>query len=380
MKVKGNVLIIIITILTIISFYNNPISSAIYNYYIYIYITFVFIALIFKLITKNFKLSKNELIIVTILFIHIILAMFLNNNTNGGFVTIIGTIILIYFFKDITYTKLTYKILLISFLLLGLYLTYISKNVITDRIIYINPNLIGQLLLLSTVIINTLKTKLNIKEIHIIIINFIFIYGIFTCQSRASLVVTIIYLIIIYIPILRNILRNKKARKICYITIILITLAIPYIYVYLYNNNITLQIFSFSDKNFFSGRQQIWIYLINHFKNFGDLFWGIGTNTNMLEVAKNANPHNVILFLIMNTGIVGMVMYLLYIYNIIFTIKEENYCTENVIGILALLLCGAFETIIVFAPINVFMCILIGMNFTKKSNKEEKQEQYIKKY
>ena len=57
MKVKGNVLIIIITILTIISFYNNPISSAIYNYYIYIYIAFVFIALIFKLITKNFKLS-----------------------------------------------------------------------------------------------------------------------------------------------------------------------------------------------------------------------------------------------------------------------------------------------------------------------------------
>jgi len=174
-------------------------------------------------------------------------------------------------------------------------------------------NLIGNLLIL----IKFSKNKF-VKTIYSISI-IILCYFLFLCDARTSIFTT--FFILGYYIFFRR--RNNKSRP-HYVMIFLIfisSLIFLYIYLYMYNNEIwaDLEIFG---KKLFSGREQIYSREFERWTNtwFGDM-----------NRFYFRNSHNAMLTILINTGVIGLLFYIIHTFSNIKKIYDK-YClnTSNI--------------------------------------------------
>lgn len=328
----------------------------------YSIINIIFLSLLLIVnIQKILNNSKRQFIIFIIAILFLLVEKQFNDTGIGSITTIINLYIIILLSQNI---KLETKIKKIIF---GIIIIFNIIFIFTDNSIY-NLNTVAYLLVCMSIIgINFLNNK-KIQKIIFLSIICIIIY--FT-ESRTSLIAEIFILLMNIFNI--EFIKNKKIYKKIILLLLLLSIVFIYIYIYMWNNQITITLGNFSEKNFYSGRQFIWNEVLTALKE--NVLFGLGSNYE-LESFSSFNTHNSLLGILSIHGIITFTIFLCLFYKCIVKMndidKMNNIKSNMIIGIIAILVVSWFENSLIqpIFQMYLFMILLIGNNENKDlSNK-----------
>lgn len=383
-KIISTGIIYILFFLTVISFFNiNVISNLINYYYIYLYGFFSIILIFLAIREKKFKINKKDLYIFFIYVSLLIFCYIVNKIPLGNVLIMICMPLYLFAFENIKIVIKPIKVMIPTLLTLFCYLLYtlIKYN---GTYIY-NPNTIAQLILYIMILSNYYFKYSQKSAIIILIFNILSFYAIYKTNCRNLLVVSSVYLFILYI-VTQNILKNVKIQKILFISIIIVSIIIPVLFSYFYVHKSVLNInIPFSSKSIFSGREKIWTVCINSIKKANNIWIGSNPNDYLDDIYKlgylNYNPHNISIGILVNYGIFVFILFYIILYNF-YNIKLEKINEKTVYlkyGICMVLLAGCFENIIFLETFNFMFCLLfLDLNMERSELNREKD--YKKNY
>jgi len=362
-KIIPTSIIYILFFLAIIDFFNiKVISNVINNYYIYLYAFFSIILILFTIKEKNFKIKEKNVIVYFIYTVLILFCYIENRNPLGNVLIMLCMPLYLFAFENIKIDAKPIKVMIPPLLILFCYIfgTLIKYN---GTYIY-NPNTIAQLILYIMILSNYYFKYSTKSSIIVLIFNILSFYAIYKTNCRNLLVVSLVYLIILYI-ITPNILKNAKIQKILFISIIIISIIIPAFFSYLYIHKSILNInIPFSSKSIFSGREKIWTVCINAIKKDNNIIIGSKPNDYLNNIYQlgylNYNPHNISIGILVNYGIFGFVLFYIILYNF-YNIKSKKINEKAVYlkyGICMVLLAGCFENILFSETFNFIFCLI----------------------
>lgn len=327
-----------------------------------------FFIIVFK-ISKHQNQISNSLIFLELTIIALtVIDTVINGGGVGSVINLISFTFGLIAFSDATFSNGFIFINLIMNMLIWFYYTFIgSRNAYNNYLSgksALNSNTVGQIIML-TLIVSLLVIKENEylkkhKALLVFLSVLLTLLGIWGCnsaQARGSEVAILVYFLLDNIPFAKKFV-NKFSTLILSVIAIL-GAAFPYYYVWLYKNNVTIDI-AFSTKRFFSGRQRIWIPIINTLsENHRNFIFGVGsngvTNSGIIE-----NTHNWFLGTIFYFGIIVFVLYFLFI---ILLVKKFNNA-NIVLLFIAIFINGFVETGAMYILTQVFIYLIVGITST----------------
>lgn len=365
-KIIPSCIIYILFFLATINFFNiKLISNIIDNYYIYLYAFFSIVLMLFVIKEKKFKINKKFFVTYFIYTVLIVFCYIVNRIPIGNLLIMLCMPLYLFAFENIQiYTKII-KVMIPTLLILFCYI--LSTLIKYDGTYIYNPNTIAQLILYIMILSNYYFKHSSKSSIIILILNILIFYAIYKTNCRNLLVVSLVYLIILYIiPI--NILKNDKIQKIFFIGIIIVSIIIPVFFSYLYVHKSILNInIPFSSKSIFSGREKIWTVCITAIKKSDNIIIGSNPNEYLSSIYKlgylNYNPHNISIGILVNYGIFVFILFYIILYNFydFYNIKSKKINEKTVYlkyGICMVLLAGCFENIIFLETFNFMFCLM----------------------
>ena len=331
------------------------------NYFFIFSNPVIYLILTGLLFLNNYSdLKTNRKIFLTALFLFLlsILSCLFNNSGIGSFIHFFDFLVGIMLFNKINTSKFIKKFIYLLSALLYIYYFKLSFTVWANQRIGIrdfNSNVVGAVLLYNYIIflskINNIKNKF-LKFLVFILMSVLTIYGIYQTNCRTALLSIFAYIVMLFFPFISNFVYKHK--KIFFNMLIIIGTLFPLLYVYMYKNNINFTI-SFSSKGLFTGREIIWLYMIDALKNtqLGIIF-GLGSNF-VTQGGIINNFHNWYFGIIYSYGII---IYLLYFH---FVIKnfENIKRKEMIIGLLSMFIVGFFENVAMSSISQLYMFIFI---------------------
>ena len=266
----------------------------------------------------------------------------------------------------------TLKILLLIF---GLYWLYsLTQNY---YVLGYNPNgaacivfyLCMILISLSNAVFNNYKIK-RIVNILIIITTIINIYK-YNCRN---ITIVLIGLGIISLVNLVKFFNNNKKRLVntIFLLITIGSLLITKAYIFLFQHGMSINLSFFRQKDFFSGREIIWINLYNGLRN--NILFGIGTKSIWFP---NNGAHNYMLNVLSLFGVPHFLVFMFLIYNYLKKLFKVKFDVNNIfcfMSILSLFVTEFFEASLVGGRKLFVLFILTNIFFSTKGNGTDEEK------
>lgn len=318
------------------------------------------------------KYNLKSLLLIGLLIVNSIAGALINDTGFGSLITIINLYIMLLYSKEVDIRKN--------------FINTSAKIVLIGNLIFLimnktrfNTNTIGYLCFVMTVFIfilyqSTAKKTFVFKLVMlgIFIANMFFLY---LSDSRATLLGTIAFLMIMIFPVLVN---NKKIFKTMTILIILGTILFPYIYVGMWKNNVEIDTGQ-GNKKFYSGRQIIWYRMMEEFE--GKELYGIGSNFRVYSKDPNLNAHNSLFAIYMIYGLINFVIFLPLFIKFIWGMQANSIGKINriaIAGIIGMIIVSYYETNLIWSDLNmffvIFSCIAYNKDTIKKLPDKEKNK------
>lgn len=328
----------------------------------------------FKLSLKNNKIIGKIVLISLLLLCYSIINSLINPFTFDGVERLIqlymclATLIIFSTYdwniRDYNFVLFIIKVS-VFFCLISLLISGVVSNKFSG--IFSSSNTLGGVLLCYLGLYLLMPRKYTL--IDKITVLSIFLLMLFS-NSRSILVATFFFLLFMYL-FHKNIIKNRKL--ILYIFIVLFTL-FPLFYVNLYNSDLRRLLNELSnkyfDKNFFSGRQIMWEYLLILIKQ--KLLFGYGLSAspeNIIGIKLSA--HNWYIQMLLQVGIVGYLL-LVNIFHSIWDVAQKN--KKNFAGynscafIIGILIWQGFEVALTQNNIQIglFVWFVLGSGINQK--------------
>lgn len=362
-------LILILSIITMLMWSNRKLFLIINNYYMEIF-TF-FNILLFTINIKQIA-RKNKIAIISFLILIIVLIFMLEKNGTGlGSIAVILNTIIIYYYSTAieNLNRSEIKTILSCYVIMGI------AFCISEKTGY-NSNTVGMISLINIIMLTIYYTYCNKKTNKILSIFFIIIniFQMGISDARSSIMGLMIFFILMIVP--NKIISNKIVYKpICLLATIGSIIWIS-IYIYMWENNIEI-LTSFSNKSFFSGRQNIWYEVLNEF--YKNPIWGLGSKY-VLKSHGEFECHNYMLNMMAVYGLIIFVPFLVYTIKFLFNLCGKMYKSKRiqimVSGVIATFLVGFFENNLSTFKFMIFNAILYVFIFSEyKTFKDEKKEE-----
>jgi len=326
-----------------------------------------------------FCIKVLELIFIIISFVYCILCTLIFENFGiGGCLNFLVTILLFFNIKDFNINtnkeKLIKVLSIFSLIICLIYSFPYGKNYGWYLNNKINPNTWGVLTAFSFIIWSILVDfKLFKNKFLFILLLIITLITIYNFKARGSLIAVLVYFCLIILP--KKIFKTKMIYALLILIIILGTF-FPIIYLKLYESGVNLEIFG---KSLYTGRETIWLEMFLKFKEdpFSVIF-GLGSKTS-LSSEYFISTHNSYFQLILNFGIIGYVIFWIYLFYVLKSLIK-NVSNYNILKcifafISFILILGFVESTILVDFLCIPMFFILGVGFGK--NKKLKD---IKKY
>ena len=258
------------------------------------------------------------------------------------------------------------------YLIIWIYSIYINYNVLA-----VNSNNAACIsFYMSIILISTLSLFLKTNKKNLIIYGLIIFIGISKSIFYDSRNITIVYILMFFIILLfykKKIVNFSKLKIISiWFLISLFSLIIVFTYIYFSKNNIKLDFSFLSEKNFYTGRENIWDNLLTVFNNENYIF-GIGSNSIWFP---SMGAHNYMLSVLVLFGLPHFIAFVILLYTYI---KKIFVNESNIIvcySIIALFLTEYFEASLIDGRKLAVLFILTCIYFSTDKNKLEEREHY----
>lgn len=376
-----SIIVISLLVFSVIPYLNlGKLSIFFSNNFIYFYLLGSVLLFFLLVVNNKMLIQKKDLLMLFVSLVFCTFGYIHNNVAMGNVMTMICSILYLYYFRKCELENK--KVLLLICTVASLLFVYISTTVVNSFYSHnssLNPNAVAQILFVLLIILNHLLNFFNKRKIIILIFSILILIGIYNCESRSVLFVSILYLIISSIS--KKMMKKEKylkKEKIIYWIIIIAGLLVPYILVNMYTNSYTLT-FSLFGKSLYSGREKIWIVVLDELKNIKYFLFGIPTNQ-YYSLMFTSNLHNVFLTVLANYGIIYFLIYFNYLFkNFENIIKNKTNNIYLSFGIIFILLVGSMENILFSTEINFLFCLLFSLSIKFQNEKEGSLDESIKK-
>ncbi|MDO4394952.1 MAG: O-antigen ligase family protein [Mycoplasmatota bacterium] len=295
-------------------------------------------------------------------------SLIMNGGGLGSLISLYNLLLGILVFSNIKINSKNKTIAIIMILILFFRYCYLSVNSYSNNVYYngFNSNTVAQIIMFCCLIISLFMQNKHSQKMYIVLFNIFSAYFILKSQSRGALLG-----ILVYVIILLNDKKEIKKINIKYLLILIIFIGsiFPLIYANMYKNEVIFEI-PLINKSLYSGREAIYLDIINGFKdNKISIITGLGSNFQLTHY-PTLNAHNMYLGLLVNFGIFSFILVIIYL--MIIFLNNCNY--RKVLPIFALLTNAYFETSMLWPAILMFPCLLI--TFMQKDNVEERRHRY----
>ena len=185
----------------------------------------------------------------------------------------------------------------------------------------VNPNTIGEWVLYAfCIFICTTQTTKKRRIIVNLALLVVAITTLMNVESRGALISLVSFCILSILP--TRIFKQKLVLiMVCIITAL--GIAFPFFYLGLYSRGFDL---AFLNKTLFTGRQGLWIRALGYFSQTPSGWYvGLGSKVELWDAATNV--HNSYFGMIINFGIVGMILYFVFISK--FVLRVSIFCSVD---------------------------------------------------
>ncbi len=343
--------------------------------------------IISDLVNKKYKLSlKKEDIQGRLLISSIILIAYfcINVVLNGFSYSVLERIIQLYACLSVLIVSSIYEwsekdykfcINVIRIVMLSCLFLYpmLSNNKNYYSGIYTSGNSLGGVIFCYLGIYLAINRKYSMIDKFIILSSLILMY---LSKCRATLIALVLFIILRYF-FTRKIVNKKKL--LLYSLIIFLTV-FPVIYVNIYNsdfrivlNNLSRNLFN---KNFFSGRQITWEYLIEAIENNILIGYGLDMAPETIT-GLHLSSHNWYIQILLQVGLIGylLIINILHIIWSVLNIKKESFTSLSVSAfMIGMLVWQCFEVVLtqnnIYIGISIWFVLGMGINtYIEKFNK-----------
>ncbi len=358
-------ILLLLLLMNCLLFISPTFYNSISNILFIVYFLLIVVGLIIN--GKYIFGNKTNLIFLFFLMFFAFCSLILNGGGIGSIINIFTSICGVLLFSDCDIGKITKKLIFYICIVLYILLFSMSFNswkLYTSGIWEINPNSIGVALFLcySVICLYIHKNKEKPNYIFFPFFTLITFYAIYLTNCRSALLGIIIFFIANFLPIIGKIVSDK--RNIIFLLLIIAGIIFPLVYIEMYKNNVNFSI-PFIGKRMYTGREQLWMYMIESMKQTENgLLLGVGTN-NVTGMGIISNVHNWYLSILYSFGIFAFTVYYLMFLN-----KIKKCTNEKVlITLLIIFLIGFVETAAMGAVCKTFIFVVFTMNsFTQIKN------------
>lgn len=296
------------------------------NFALPVYILSYFSIIVFVGYFLKFGLRLNKINILLLFFIlylfFLIIYSLVTNDLDGirYSAKILVFICLLFLMSTIKYDKTKILMIAIVFTYLPIvnFLQWISSiETFKYTGIFNNPNTLGISIYLALFIHILLfnLTKNLLAKFLITLVILLDVLLLFLSSSRAVWISLMIGVLVYFI--FKFISKNKLIYRICYLFTVASIISYSYLYPKLQETKIGIIlddfIIEYTGKSFYSGRQDLWLYIINLIEQKKIL--GYGVSTTLSDVMLTGfTAHNTYLSVILQTGILGFLIYLILLF------------------------------------------------------------------
>jgi O-antigen ligase len=199
--------------------------------------------------------------------------------------------------------------------------------------------------------------------------------------STRSAILSILLFLVMYC-VIDTLQKSKHVYRLVFFIGSLLLLLLPIYYIQLQYSNIGIFVNEYSltlfNKNFFSGRQHIWDIVLSAIKN--NFVFGYGFSNNVLpSFGINASTHNLYLGLILQGGIILILLFFIFMYQI--WMKYYSYLDDRIIKtsaafLLPILLRASFDLVLlendIVISIYMWIPLIIGLSYTNTLKKNHR--------
>lgn len=273
-----------------------------------LYINFLFVA--FGMLFYG-KINGKSLIYIVIMAIYLVFTLFITGGGFGSVITFMVPLFMLTVFSNLHFSSKSQKTLIIFgvivILLLYLYSIPYGENYRLYSLTKINPNTLGMFMMLFFMVVcvcGRYDSKRN-KLFLMLLLLFSFL-GMYNYESRGTTLALCSFVLLLVLP---QKMFNPKRFVAFVVAVILIGTTIPFVYLNLYESGYELNIFG---KSLYTGRESLWSNMFSLMKDdLLKILFGMGSQTVLWE--NELNVHNNYFNIIVNFGVVGYVIYYVFI-------------------------------------------------------------------
>ena len=357
-----NIIPFVIIMMNIFVHYNISIYEQYSSYVIYLSLA-LYIGAMF--LYKNTRCCNRELLIVIAAVTYSFFTSVFNGNSLGAIVAYLELFIVSFALSKLEFSRNEKIILVLVVAFMSAKYIMLSKNYYLLWFHfpqeYLNPNIVGMFLYYSFAIICAFG-NVTIKKRKVVfgIMWVFFLYAEYCLRCRTYMIVSFIMgCSVLLVPI--KMWKNEHLIKKIIIGVVMAGCIFPCIYVAI-SMNIQLSIFvhDITGKYLFTGREYTWINFIDYERNHIEaLLFGAGSWSESL-FSEKFSLHNSYLGIVMNFGVVGLLLYVLYLMILVDLIYRINITSKQIVMLLAFIggLVASCSEIVLQAPMS---SLLIGL-------------------
>lgn len=308
--------------------------------------------------------NKMNLIFFFFLMSFAVFSLLFNEGGFGSIINLFTSICGVLLFSDCKIGNVPKKV--VFYLCIVLYfilfvLSLNSWNLYAKGVSEINPNSVGVAILLcySAIYLYIYNSSKKINDIFFILFTIVTLYAIYHTNCRSALLGIILFFLANFLPKIGKIISNNK--KAIFLAVIIIGILFPLIYIEMYKRNINFSI-PFIGKRMYTGREQLWMYMIESMKQTKNGFlFGVGTN-NVTGIGIISNAHNWYLSILYSFGSLAFAVYFMMF------LSKINKCTNEkiLLALLIVFLIGFVETAAMGTVCKTFIFVIFTMNSFNK--------------
>lgn len=318
-RLSSDIIVLQIIISTLLIFY-YPVFSIYTIYAIYLNSVIVVLTIIL-----NRRIQKWTFVFLVISLIYMFISISINNGGFGSILTYAVSMLALEMVCTLDFSEKQEKTLHWFMALVILLLVFASIKYTVNFKYYeyndVNPNTIGEWVLYAFCIyICTTKTTKKRRAIVNLVFLAVAITTLMNVESRGCLIALISFCVLTILP--KKLFKSRFVIiLVCIITAL--GIAFPFFYLGLYSRGFDL---TFLNKSLFTGRQGLWIRALGYFSQTPSGWYvGLGSKIELWDAATNV--HNSYFGMIINFGIVGMILYFVFIAR--FVLKVARYCNYD---------------------------------------------------
>lgn len=251
-------------------------------------------------------IKKADLGFVIIFTIYLAIALNISDGGIGSVFTFLIPVLMLFSYRNALFSLPQEKIIKCACSLILVFLLFESIIYHSDWYYYrfnaINPNTMGMYSAFALMTWFSLTEVKKANRVKMLTLSAISITAMFFYESRATMAITILYILVI---LLFDRFIQKKEVMILSLCTIAVGVSIPFLYLALYHNGVE---FEFLGKSLYTGRELIWTSMIAKLNNSTAWLFGLGSKVTYWNETVT-NVHNNYFAAIIDFGVIGFILY-----------------------------------------------------------------------